>query len=76
MEVDKKKKYKISCKLVLLGKTAVGKSSCVMRYINNKFEEFSTSTQGVAYVEKNVEIEEENFIKVAVWDTAGQERYK
>ncbi|KAM9387155.1 ras-related protein Rab-5A isoform 2-T2 [Phaethornis superciliosus] len=47
-------------KLVLLGESAVGKSSLVLRFVKGQFHEFQESTIGV---------------KFEIWDTAGQERY-
>ncbi|XP_010193318.1 PREDICTED: ras-related protein Rab-5A isoform X2 [Mesitornis unicolor] len=47
-------------KLVLLGESAVGKSSLVLRFVKGQFHEFQEGTVGV---------------KFEIWDTAGQERY-
>nr|XP_009484960.1 PREDICTED: ras-related protein Rab-5C isoform X2 [Pelecanus crispus] len=47
-------------KLVLLGESAVGKSSLVLRFVKGQFHEYQESTIGV---------------KFEIWDTAGQERY-
>eukprot|EP01080_Neovahlkampfia_damariscottae_P009035 gene9035-1133_t len=74
--MSKDSNEKIACKLVLLGKTAVGKTSCVLRYHKNMYEEFQQSTQGASYFEKNIQIENNVLIRLQIWDTAGQERYK
>ena len=58
-------------KVVLLGDTAVGKTSIVERFVNNKFSEFNSPTIGAAFVA----IKLEN-IKLEIWDTAGQEIYR
>lgn len=65
-------------KLVLLGGSAVGKSSIVQRFVKNSFDEFRESTIGAAFLTQSIEINEpENIIvKFEIWDTAGQERYR
>ena len=63
-------------KLVLLGEAAVGKSSIVLRFVKNEFQEFQESTIGAAFCTKTLTVEETGTtIKYEVWDTAGQERY-
>ena len=66
------------CKVVLLGEAGVGKTSIISRFINGTFEERLMSTNGAAYVNKNMELPEyENkIIKFEIWDTAGQEQYR
>ena len=61
-------------KLVLLGETAVGKSSLALRFARNQFLEYQESTIGAAFLTQSVELEDET-IKFEIWDTAGQERY-
>ena len=67
----------IKCKVVLLGKSGVGKTSIISRYINNTFKSQLMSTPGANFVTKNVIMEDDNqSIKFEIWDTAGQERYR
>ena len=61
-------------KLVLLGASAVGKSSLVLRFVKGQFQEFQESTIGAAFLTQQVTIQETT-IKFEIWDTAGQERY-
>ena len=64
-----------SIKLVMIGDTSVGKSSIISRYINNKFEDFQTSTIGASFFHR--EISGYDFkLSLEIWDTAGQKRYK
>ncbi|ORX33977.1 small GTPase superfamily [Kockovaella imperatae] len=65
-----------SFKLVLLGESAVGKSSLVLRFVRNEFSDFRESTIGAAFLTQTVELNETTSIKFEIWDTAGQERYK
>ena len=67
----------ITCKVVLIGESGVGKTSIISRYINNTFKSQLMSTPGANFVTKNVIMEDDNqSIKFEIWDTAGQERYR
>ncbi|KAI7901512.1 ras family-domain-containing protein [Cokeromyces recurvatus] len=63
-------------KLVLLGESAVGKSSLVMRFVKNHFDEYRESTIGAAFLAQTVTLDDNTTVKFEIWDTAGQERYK
>ncbi|EOQ99677.1 Ras-related protein Rab-5A [Wallemia ichthyophaga EXF-994] len=64
----------LNFKLVLLGESAVGKSSIVMRYVNNQFSDDRESTIGAAFLTQHMKVGEDT-IKFEIWDTAGQERF-
>jgi Ras-related protein Rab-5B/Ras-related protein Rab-5C len=61
-------------KLVLLGESAVGKSSLVLRFVKGQFHEYQESTIGAAFLTQTVVVDDAT-IKFEIWDTAGQERY-
>lgn len=61
-------------KLVLLGESAVGKSSLVLRFVKGQFQEYQESTIGAAFLTQTVCLDETT-VKFEIWDTAGQERY-
>jgi small GTP-binding protein len=61
-------------KVVLLGDTAVGKSSISSRFVRKQFFEFQEPTIGAAFLAKKLEFESYT-VKFEIWDTAGQERY-
>jgi Ras-related protein Rab-5C len=63
-------------KLVLLGESAVGKSSLVMRFVKDQFEDYKESTIGAAFLTQTINIDDKTTVKFEIWDTAGQERYK
>lgn len=64
-------------KLVLLGESAVGKSSIVHRFVKNTFDDMRESTIGAAFLTQTITLDDLNTtIKFEIWDTAGQERYK
>lgn len=73
---DSNKKF-LQFKLVLLGESAVGKSSIVHRFVKNSFDDLRESTIGAAFLTQSITIPEtQTTIKFEIWDTAGQERYK
>lgn len=63
-------------KLVLLGESAVGKSSLVLRFVRDQFDDYRESTIGAAFLTQTVPVDEQTTVKFEIWDTAGQERYK
>ncbi|KAG4302653.1 hypothetical protein PCANB_001036 [Pneumocystis canis] len=63
-------------KLVLLGESAVGKSSLVLRFVKDQFDDYRESTIGAAFLTQTLSLDESTTVKFEIWDTAGQERYK
>ena len=67
----------IKCKVVLIGKSGVGKTSIISRYTSNTFKESLMATPGANFISKRVEFpKDKKVIKFEIWDTAGQERYR
>ncbi|KAJ3688316.1 hypothetical protein LUZ61_017480 [Rhynchospora tenuis] len=64
----------LSFKLVLLGDGRVGKTSLVVRYINNVFSEKQEATIQASYLTKRLVIDGVP-VTLSIWDTAGQERF-
>jgi len=62
-------------KLLLLGDSAVGKSSLLMRFCESRFDNNFVLTIGVDFKWKCVERNDRK-LKLQVWDTAGQERFR
>ena len=63
-------------KILTLGDTSVGKTSIVLRYSDNTFNETNTlSTIGIDFKIKTIKRGGES-IKVSIYDTAGQERFQ
>ncbi|KAK4982589.1 GTP-binding protein of the rab/ypt [Elasticomyces elasticus] len=63
-------------KLVLLGESAVGKSSLVLRFVKDQFDDYRESTIGAAFLTQTIALDDTTTVKFEIWDTAGQERYK
>ena len=64
----------IVLKLVLLGDSAVGKTSLIDMYAHHKFKEDYKPTIGVNIVVKELDIKNAQ-IRLIIWDIAGQEKY-
>ncbi|KAJ3676468.1 hypothetical protein LUZ60_003880 [Juncus effusus] len=64
----------LSFKLVLLGDGRVGKTSLVVRYVNDVFSDKQEATVQASYLTKRLLIDGVP-ISLSIWDTAGQERF-
>ena len=62
-------------KILLLGDSSVGKSSLMMRFADNYYEENNVSTIGVVSKKKDIIINNQKII-LNIFDTSGQERYR
>ena len=67
----------ITCKVVLVGESGVGKTSIINRYLNNTYNENQKSTFAPKFKNKVLNYPEYNkSISFDIWDTAGQEAYR
>ena len=67
----------ITCKVVLVGESGVGKTSIINRYLNNTYNENQKSTFAPKFKNKVINYPEYNkSISFDIWDTAGQEAYR
>ena len=66
---------KITLNILLLGDSCVGKTSLMLRFTDDIFEEICSSTIGAEFKNKEMEINDESII-LHILDTAGQERYR
>ena len=64
-----------TAKVIVLGNSSVGKSSIVMRFGKDSFEESPSTTIGAAYITKPIRVNEKD-LAIHLWDTAGQERFR
>jgi small GTP-binding protein len=67
-------------KMVALGDGGVGKTSCIMRFTEDKFGEKYKATIGTSLAIKNINVEIKKGViartQIVLWDLAGQPTYK
>jgi len=61
-------------KVILLGSTSVGKTSLLVRFAENIFQQHALNTVGIDFAVKRVTVGGSD-ITLQIWDTAGQERF-
>eukprot|EP01123_Difflugia_compressa_P002324 TRINITY_DN13021_c0_g1_i1.p1 TRINITY_DN13021_c0_g1~~TRINITY_DN13021_c0_g1_i1.p1 ORF type:complete len:202 (+),score=35.50 TRINITY_DN13021_c0_g1_i1:47-652(+) len=66
---------KILLKIIVLGESGVGKTSLLVRYVDNKFNINTKSTIGADFLSKPIEVDDQP-VTLQIWDTAGQERFQ
>ncbi|NXW95326.1 RB18B protein, partial [Alopecoenas beccarii] len=65
----------LTLKLLLVGDSAVGKSSLLLRFTDGAFEPRLKPTIGVDFKVKKMVVDG-HAVQLAIWDTAGQERFR
>lgn len=68
-------KEELSCKILILGESKVGKSSILNQFTEKAFTENLPPTLGIDYKIKKLDIDGTD-VKLQIWDTAGQERFR
>jgi len=61
-------------KIVLLGEGCVGKTSLVLRYCQDKFNDKHLTTLQASFLNRKINVDNKR-VNLAIWDTAGQERF-
>ncbi|EGR28722.1 Ras family protein, putative [Ichthyophthirius multifiliis] len=69
------KDYDYLFKLVIIGNSGVGKSSLLLRFSDDQFNENYLTTIGVDFRFRTLNIDQKQ-VKLQIWDTAGQERFR
>ena len=64
------KKYKV----VLLGEGRVGKTSILIRFCQNNYDDRQQPTLQASYLDKKLNVDQQS-VHLSIWDTAGQERF-
>uniref|UniRef100_A0A1I7RIE2 Ras-related protein Rab-18 n=1 Tax=Bursaphelenchus xylophilus TaxID=6326 RepID=A0A1I7RIE2_BURXY len=62
-------------KILIVGESGVGKSSLMLRFVDDTFDPELSATIGVDFRVTTMNIDGNN-VKLAIWDTAGQERFR
>jgi small GTP-binding protein len=65
----------LTCKILVLGESKVGKSSILNQFTENIFSENLPPTLGIDYKIKKIQVDN-IAVKLQIWDTAGQERFR
>ena len=66
-----------SVKVVLLGESAVGKTSIISQYTTKKFNPRCSTSVSAQFISKTLDFPEfEKSLKFDIWDTVGQEKYR
>jgi len=65
----------LKLKILIIGDSAVGKTSMLLKYVDDFFPEAHMATIGVEYKIKEIKTPKYK-INLNIWDTAGQERFK
>jgi len=65
---------KFAFKIILIGPSAVGKTSLINRYVKNQFTDYKP-TLGVDFLLKQIDLEGK-FVKLTIWDIGGHEKFK
>ena len=65
----------IRLKLLILGDSAVGKTSMLLKYTDNFFPESHLATIGIEFKTKEIKFND-YLVHLKIWDTAGQERFR
>ena len=68
--------YNYLFKVALIGDSSTGKTSILLRFIDNCFIEDTKSTIGVDFKIVSLELEPKVYAKMQIWDTCGSERFK
>lgn len=62
-------------KIIIIGDGSVGKTSLVMRIVDNQFSYSMPMTIGVDNYSRILQISSTTKLNLSIWDTAGQERF-
>lgn len=69
------KEYDEGYKVIFAGSSGVGKSSLLVRFVENKYSDNLLSTIGVDFKFKTMEVNGRK-VKMQIWDTAGSEAFR
>lgn len=75
MTSETKKDYDYLHKIVLIGDSAVGKTSLLQRFAEQQYIDSHIATIGVDFKLRTIQVNNTR-VKLQVWDTAGQEKFR
>ena len=62
--------------MITIGPPGVGKSCLLNRFTKDEFRDGYTATLGVEFYSKEIQMDENNSVKMQIWDTAGMESFR
>ncbi|CAI8036006.1 Ras-related protein Rab-18-B [Geodia barretti] len=65
----------VNLKVLIIGDSGIGKSSLLLRFVNDTFDPDQSATIGVDFKVKTIVLDQKR-VKLSIWDTAGQERFR
>ncbi|KAJ5069159.1 small rab-related gtpase [Anaeramoeba ignava] len=68
--------YDYLLKLLVVGDSAVGKTSLILRIIGEEWDSNITPTLAIDFFQKIQKLSNGKTVKIAIWDTVGQERFR
>merc|ERR1719193_1336954 len=66
---------KIVVKIGMIGESQTGKTSLMVKYVEDRFDEEYIQTLGVNYMEKTIQLKN-IAVTLSVWDLGGQDEYR
>jgi small GTP-binding protein len=63
-------------KVILLGNSAVGKTSIISQFVNEKIQDKYPCTLASDIQMKSVLVEDNTWVEMTIWDTCGSEKFK
>ena len=69
-------KIDLAFKVIIVGPSAVGKTSLLNRFVHNEYALKYKLTIGVDFLTKSIEYQPSKSVKLHIWDIGGQERFK
>jgi Ras-related protein Rab-11A/Ras-related protein Rab-11B len=75
MSTEGADEFNYQYKVVMLGNFLVGKTQLMQRFTTNMFDMTYTSTQGVEWAAKLVQLSSGDVVRGFIWDTGGQEQH-
>lgn len=74
-DISQGSSYDFIFKIALIGDSGIGKTSILIRFVDDLFKNDTTSTIGVDFKLVSFKIEDK-LAKMQIWDTCGSERFK
>lgn len=73
-DATEEKTHDATVKVGMVGSAAVGKTSLMVKYVLNKYDEDYNQTLGVSFMEKTMKIKNKNIL-FSIWDLGGKAEF-